>query len=242
MRINKFIAQSGYCSRRQADRLIEEGKVLLNGQNAGLGDQVGPNDRVEVEGKLISKKAPKPVYIAFNKPRGIISSTTDLQGQDVVSYINYPERIFPVGRLDKDTEGLLLLTNDGDLANEITKTENGNEKEYYVVINKAYDDVFIKAMTEGVRILGQKTLPARFKSVDKRAFRLTIKQGLNRQVRRMCESLGYQVTFLRRIRIMNISIGNLKPGEWRELGYKELIQLQELLERARAENESSDDE
>lgn len=241
MRINKFIAQSGYCSRRQADRLIEEGKVLINGQMAGLGDQVNPKDRVEVEGKLISGRMPKPVYLAFNKPRGIISSTTDRQGQDVVSYINYPERIYPVGRLDKDTEGLLLLTNDGDLAHEITKTENANKKEYYVVVNKAYDDAFIKAMTEGVCIFGRKTLPAQFKPVDKRTFRLTIRQGLNRQIRRMCEALGYEVTFLRRIRIMNISLGNLQPGEWRPLGYKELIQLQELLERAKAENESSDD-
>lgn len=241
MRLNKYIANYGEYSRRQADRLIEEGKVEINGKVASLGDQVMAKDKVYVEGKHIYKKKINPTYIVLNKPKGIISSTTYRQGLDVISFMDIEERVFPVGRLDKDSEGLILLTNDGSIVNRIAKSKFGHEKEYIVRVNKDITAEFINSMESGVRILGQTTLPATLKPIDKRSFRLTITQGLNRQIRRMCEALGFEVLNLKRIRMMNITLGNLKSGEWRIMGHKELAQLLSLLEKAENEVLKRDD-
>ena len=223
-RLNKFIADSGYCSRREADRLIEEGRVTVNGQRAGLGDRVWPGMRVLVDGKSLTGEGEK-VYILLNKPRGIVCTADPREPMNVVDYIQYPIRVFPVGRLDKDSEGLLLLTSDGGIVNRILRAAGGHEKEYEVTIDRPVTREFIERMMAGVPILDTVTLPCKARKTGERTFNIIIVQGLNRQIRRMCEALGANVTHLRRIRIMNLKLGDLKPGEWRELTPKELSGL-----------------
>ncbi len=235
IRINKHIAGLGLSSRREADRAVEEGRVLINGVTAVPGSRVKPGDKVMMDGVLLKKRASKNVYIALNKPRGIVSTTDPKERQSVVNFMNYPERIYPVGRLDKDSEGLLLLTNDGDIVNRILRARYGHEKEYLVEVDKDLTEGFLYNMEHGVFVLGQKTLPTKVRQVSKRVFRITLTQGLNRQIRRMCETLGYNVLYLQRLRILNISLGNLTPGSWRYLTVKEMKQLEDLLLRSEEE-------
>ena len=227
IRINKYLSEAGVCSRREADKLIKEGRVSINGSHALLGSVVSEGDEVRVDENLIVGSA-KKVLIAFNKPRGIVCTTKDPKSKDVniVEYINHPERIFPVGRLDKDSEGLILLSNDGDLSNRIMKARNYHEKEYEVEVDKPFDDEFLKKMSEGVPILDAVTRKCKLKRTGKKSFNIVLTQGLNRQIRRMCEYFGYKVVKLKRIRIMNIRLGNIKPGTYRnitEAEYNELI-------------------
>ena len=226
VRINKYLSEAGVCSRRGADRLIEEGRVSVNGTLAFLGSVVNKEDEVRVDGNLV-KAVAKKVLIAFNKPRGIVCTTADPKSKDVniIEYINYPERIFPVGRLDKDSEGLILLSNDGDLSNKIMKARNFHEKEYEVEVDKPFDDEFLKRMSEGVPILDTVTRKCTLKRTGKTSFNIILTQGLNRQIRRMCEYFGYKVVRLRRIRIMNIKLGNLKLGTYRNITDKEYAEL-----------------
>lgn len=229
MRINKYIAESGACSRRQADKLIEEKRVTVNGKVCELGTVVEPGDVVLIDGKPIKDKGKKKVYIALNKPVGIESTTDKRVRENIVDFVDHPERIFPIGRLDKDSEGLILMTNDGDIVNKILRAENNHEKEYIVTVNKPITDAFIKGMSEGVEILGRITKPCKVFPIDKHTFRIILTQGMNRQIRRMCEVFGYRVLNLKRIRIMNIRLGLLKTGHWRNITPKELEELKRLL-------------
>lgn len=223
-RINKYIASSGLCSRREADRLIEEGRVTVNGIVAESGMQVCGDDVVLVDGKNIIPET-NDVYIAFNKPLGITCTTDSRDPSNIIDYIGYPERIFPIGRLDKNSSGLILLTNDGSIVNTLLRAENNHEKEYQVTVDRPYDDKFIKEMQSGVPVLGQITLPCKINRVSARVFRIILHQGLNRQIRRMCEYEGYNVVKLRRIRFMNINLGTLGTGQWRYLTAKEVNEL-----------------
>ncbi|MFD2170403.1 23S rRNA pseudouridine(2604) synthase RluF [Tumebacillus lipolyticus] len=237
MRINKYISGTGLCSRREADKLIEERRVTINGEVAQMGSTVEHGDDVRVNGESIRaggdggrKKRRKTVYIILNKPVGI-TSTTDIRVKgNIVDFVNHQDRIFPIGRLDKDSEGLILLTNDGDIVNRILRAENNHEKEYVVTVNKPITHDFLKGMASGVRILNTTTKPSQVFRVNDNTFRIILTQGLNRQIRRMCESFGYRVRTLKRIRIMNIRLEGLKLGHWRNLTYKELAQLFEMLE------------
>jgi 23S rRNA pseudouridine2604 synthase len=223
-RINKYIASSGLCSRREADRLIEEGRVTVNGIVAESGMQVCGDDVVLVDGKNIIPET-NDVYIAFNKPLGITCTTDSRDPSNIIDYIGYPERIFPIGRLDKNSSGLILLTDDGSIVNTLLRAENNHEKEYQVTVDRPYDDKFIKEMQSGVPVLGQITLPCKINRVSARVFRIILHQGLNRQIRRMCEYEGYKVVKLRRIRFMNINLGTLGTGQWRYLTAKEVNEL-----------------
>ena len=223
-RINKYIASSGLCSRREADRLIEEGRVTVNGIVAESGMQVCSDDIVLVDGKNIIPET-NDVYIAFNKPLGVTCTTDSRDPSNIIDYIGYPERIFPIGRLDKNSSGLILLTNDGSIVNTLLRAENNHEKEYQVTVDRPYDDKFIKEMQSGVPVLGQITLPCKINRVSARVFRIILHQGLNRQIRRMCEYEGYKVVKLRRIRFMNINLGTLGTGQWRYLTAKEVNEL-----------------
>lgn len=225
MRINKFLSETGITSRRGADKFIEAGRVEINGQKAELGSKVEASDEVRVDGKIIQQPKRAYVYLALNKPVGITSTTERHIEGNIVDFINHPERIFHVGRLDKDSEGLILMTNDGDIVNEILRAENEHEKEYIVTVDKPITDEFLEKMENGVEILDTVTLPATAERIAKQVFKLTIKQGLNRQIRRMCSALGYEVRRLQRIRIMNIRLGNLKTGEWRDLTEEEKQEL-----------------
>ncbi|KGR79784.1 23S rRNA pseudouridine(2604) synthase RluF [Ureibacillus manganicus] len=228
MRINKYLSETGIVSRRGADKLIEEGKVTINGQLATVGSQVEDGDTVCVDGKPV-KKEEQLVYIVLNKPVGITSTTEKHIKGNVVDFVGHEKRIFHIGRLDKDSEGLLLLTNDGDIVNEILRAENHHEKEYVVQVDKPITDSFLKRMSSGVEILDTTTLPCRVEKVSSLVFKIILEQGLNRQIRRMCSALGYNVKRLQRIRIMNIHIGNLKVGQWRDLTEKERTELFGLL-------------
>lgn len=224
MRINKYISESGKASRRGADKLINEGRVTINGKVAKIGSQVEPGDDVRVNGNQI-RMASNYVYIALNKPVGITSTTEKNVKGNIVDLVNHPLRIFNIGRLDKDSDGLILLTNDGDIVNEILRAENKHEKEYIVTVDKPITPEFLKRMAEGVKILGTKTLPCKMEQLSKYVFQITLTQGLNRQIRRMCEALGYDVYRLQRTRIMNIHLGNLPVGQWRDLSKKERNRL-----------------
>lgn len=224
MRLNKFISDSGKTSRRGADKLIADGRVTINGKIAKIGSQVNPGDDVRVNGEQI-RVARNHVYIALNKPVGITSTTEKNVKGNIVDLVNHPLRIFNIGRLDKDSEGLILLTNDGDIVNEILRSENRHEKEYIVSVDKPITPEFLKQMSEGVKILGTKTLPCKVEQLSKFDFKIILTQGLNRQIRRMCEALGYEVYRLQRIRIMNIELGNLPVGQWRDLSKKEKTRL-----------------
>ena len=224
IRLNKYIASSGLCSRREADTLIESGKVTINGIVAVQGSKVLAGDVVEVNGRKVTPEDDM-VYIAFNKPLGITCTTDTRDPSNIIDYIGFDERIFPVGRLDKNSSGLILLTNDGSIVNKLLRAENGHEKEYLVTVNRPYDKNFIKSMESGVPVLGQLTLPCRIKPAGDRSFKIILHQGLNRQIRRMCEYLGYKVTKLKRIRFMNIMLGDLETGKWRYLTSAEKREL-----------------
>lgn len=230
MRINKFLSETGITSRRGADKFIEDGRVTINGQPAELGSKVQPGDEVRVDGKVIEQPDQEYVYIALNKPVGITSTTERHIKGNIVDFVNHPLRIFHVGRLDKDSEGLILLTNDGDIVNEILRAENEHEKEYIVSVDMPVTESFLKKMAEGVEILDTKTLPAKTEKLSKYSFRIVLQQGLNRQIRRMCSALGYEVRDLKRIRIMNIQLGDLPVGEWRDLTDKERKDLFKALD------------
>lgn len=224
MRINKYISEAGKASRRGADKLIKEGQVTVNGKRATIGSQVEPGDDVRVGGNQIFV-ARNNVYIALNKPVGITSTTEKGVKGNIVDLVNHPFRVFHIGRLDKDSEGLILLTNDGDIVNEILRSENEHEKRYVVSVDRQITPEFLKHMAEGVDILGTTTLPCKVEQLSKYDFEITLTQGLNRQIRRMCEALGYNVYRLQRLQIMNIHLGNLPIGQWRYLSKKEKKQL-----------------
>jgi 23S rRNA pseudouridine2604 synthase len=221
-RLNKFISDTGLCSRREADALISAGRVQVNGRRAALGVPIAEGDEVKVDGRVIGARRKARVYIALNKPVGITSTTERSVAGNIVDLVDHHERIFPIGRLDKDSEGLILLTNDGDIVNDILREEHGHEKEYVVTVDKPVTEEFLRDMAKGVRILGTMTKPCRTSKVDKFSFRIVLTQGLNRQIRRMCEVFGYEVVRLIRVRIVNVRLGELKPGRWRNLSPKEL--------------------
>lgn len=228
-RINKYLSEAGYCSRRAADKLIEQGRVTINGKVPEMGTKIAPGDEVRVNGKLISAPKEKFVYLAFNKPVGIVCTTdTRVEKNNIVDYINYPKRIFPIGRLDKPSEGLIFMTNDGDIVNKILRARNNHEKEYIVSVNKPINRDFIQKMRNGVPILGTVTRRCKVEQLGRNRFRIVLTQGLNRQIRRMCEYLGYEVTRLKRVRIMNVEL-DLPVGKWRDLTEAELKELNRLV-------------
>ena len=233
--LNKYISATGICSRREAEKLIIEGRVTINGKATQLGNRVVEGDDVKIDGKPL---APKPTtrYIALNKPVGIVCTTDSKERKNIVKYINYPERLFPIGRLDKPSEGLIFLTNDGDIVNKILRARNNHEKEYIVTVNKYINDDFILNMSKGVPILDTVTRECRVEQMGPNTFRIILTQGLNRQIRRMCEYLEYRVTSLTRIRIMNIHL-DLELGEWRNLTKGELAELNRLCETSTKTNE-----
>ena len=216
MRLNKFISESGVCSRREADAWISAGRVTVNGKPAALGMQVGASDQVRVDGKPLAARR-RNIYLALNKPRGITCTTERDSADNIVDFVGHPERIFPIGRLDKDSEGLILLTNNGDIVNEILRVEHGHEKEYLVAVERPVTDTFLSMMAAGVRIGGEKTKPAVVTRAGPATFRIVLTQGLNRQIRRMCSALGFRVQGLKRVRIMHIRLGTLATGAWRDL-------------------------
>ena len=230
IRINKYLSEVGFCSRRAADGLLEQGRITINGKVPELGTQVFPSDEVRVDGQLVGKPKQQHVYIAFNKPVGIVS-TTDTEGEkdNIIDFIGHPERIFPIGRLDKDSEGLILLTSEGDLVNKILRSKNNHEKEYIVTVDRPIHPAFVHKMSAGVPILDTVTAPCTVELISKFKFRIILTQGLNRQIRRMCTHLGYTVTALKRIRIMHIPL-DLAVGKWRNLSEKELAQLRILIQ------------
>ncbi|PVX50859.1 pseudouridine synthase [Balneicella halophila] len=228
-RINKYLSEIGYCSRRQADKLVEAKKVTINGKLAENGSQVFPNDKVTVEGKPVGKTKDKFVYLAFHKPVGIVCTTDQKREKNnIIDYINYPTRIFPIGRLDKPSEGLILMTNDGDIVNKILRSRNNHGKEYIVTVNKLITPEFIRRMGNGIPILDTVTKKCEVERIDSHTFRIVLTQGLNRQIRRMCEYLGYEVVKLKRIRVLNINL-DIPVGKIRELTAKELKELNTLL-------------
>jgi 23S rRNA pseudouridine2604 synthase len=231
VRINKYLSSAGYCSRREADRLLEQGRVTIDGIPAQMGSKVIDGQTVFVDGKSIIEEDEK-ILLAFYKPTGIVCTTTANQGDNnIVDYIGYPKRIYPVGRLDKDSEGLILMTNNGEMMDKILRSANGHEKEYIVTVNKEIDDSFIKAMSGGIYLaeLDRTTKPCKVTALGKKNFRIILTQGLNRQIRRMCSTQGREVVQLKRIRIMNILLGDLKPGEYRNVTEAEYQQLKEQL-------------
>jgi len=216
IRVNKFLSEVGYCSRREADKLLTEGRITINGLVPEMGTKVFPNDEVRIDGKWIRQKEEQPIYLAFNKPVGIECTTNQSVKNNIVDYLNYPKRIFPIGRLDKASEGLIFMTNDGDIVNKILRARNNHEKEYTVTVNKPITDRFIEKMSGGIPILGTVTKRCKVEQLSKTIFKIILTQGLNRQIRRMCEYLGYEVVALKRIRIINISL-DIPVGRYREL-------------------------
>jgi len=229
MRINKYISESGYCSRREADKLVDSGRVTINGKVAELGSQAESGDDVRIDGQPLGAHK-QHVYLALNKPVGITSTTEQQIKGNIVDYVGHPERVFPIGRLDKDSEGLILMTNDGDIVNRILRSEGRHEKEYIVTVDQPITPAFVKGMSEGVRVLGSLTLPCRVEAQSARTFRIILTEGRNRQIRRMCSAFGYQVRRLQRVRIMNIRLGELPRGKWRDLTQEELRELFATLE------------
>ncbi|MCP1181537.1 pseudouridine synthase [Paenibacillus sp. 1781tsa1] len=229
MRINKFISETGYCSRREADKLVDRGLVTINGVKAELGSQAEEGDDVRINGKPINEKR-KHVYIALNKPIGITSTTEQHIQGNIVDFVGHDERIFPIGRLDKDSEGLILMTNDGDIVNRILRAEGRHEKEYIVTVDRTVTPSFLRGMSTGVKILGEMTLPCTVTRMTDRVFRIILTEGKNRQIRRMCSAFGYEVRKLKRIRIMNIHLGEMATGSWRELSAAEKAELGGLLD------------
>ena len=231
-RINKYLSSHGVCSRREADRMVAEGRVLVDGKTAVMGEMVDDSNTICIDGRQISSVSPEQIIIAFNKPVGIVCTTKDRHNKNNIGdYIRYPERIYPVGRLDKESDGLILLTNDGDMMDRILRSVNGHEKEYIVSVNRPINDTFIKRMSEGIYLeeLERTTKKCVVRKVSDRTFRIILTQGLNRQIRRMCDALGYKVTKLTRIRIMNIELGERAVGQYRELTESEVTVLKEQL-------------
>lgn len=231
VRLNKYVADAGYCSRREADRWIEEGRVLVDGRRGELGDRILPGMKVTIAGDRVRAQR-KHIYIALNKPVGIICTADMREPDNVVSFVDHDRRIYPIGRLDKDSEGLLLMTSDGDIVNRILRAAGKHEKEYQVTVDKPITPEFLSKMASGVKILGTTTLPCKITKTGEKAFTIILTQGLNRQIRRMCETLGYRVRTLKRVRIMNIHLGNLKLGQWRNLTPFEMTELMRQLDEA----------
>lgn len=236
--LNKFISQTGFCSRREADKLIQEGRVLVNNEIAKSGNRVTFQDEVKINGKLLTP-AKKSIYIAFNKPKGVSSTTDRKDKYNIIDYINYPERIFPIGRLDKASEGLIFLTNDGDIVNKILRAGNNHQKEYIVTVDKIITTDFIKHLAAGVKILDTVTQKCFVEKESKFVFRIILTQGLNRQIRRMCEALNYHVTKLVRIRIMNITLSGIETGKWRYLTSQEMNDINKLVTNSIKTEEAS---
>ena len=228
--LNKFISSKGLCSRREADKLIDQGRAMINGKVAKKGNRVSPGDEVILDGELISKKKKKKnIYIKFHKPPGVTCTTDSKDKSNIIDYINFKQRIFPIGRLDKSSTGLILLTSDGDIVNKILRKENKHEKEYIVGVNRPINSIFVQKMSKPIPILGTKTLPSKVMQLKSTLFKIVLTQGLNRQIRRMCEYCGYKVTTLKRVRIMHITLGALKPGEWAYLSDEEMLALKKVL-------------
>lgn len=230
MRINKFFTEQGLCSRREADRLVAEGRVTINGVVAKLGDQVSSQDVVARDGTIL-QRGNRAVYLKYHKPVGVTTTTELHVTRNIISEINHRERIFPIGRLDKDSSGLILLTNDGDIVNEILRVEHGHEREYRVEVDREFDDSFLSRMAEGVVILGERTRPCLMARVGPRRFRIILTEGRNRQIRRMCQALGYRVVSLHRVRIMHITVEGLHAGQWMDLSEEERRRLFQALGR-----------
>jgi 23S rRNA pseudouridine2604 synthase len=224
VRLNKYISETGVCSRREADKWIEAGRVSCNGRLATLGTQVADGDEVCIDGEPVGVKK-QHIYIALNKPVGVTCTTEAHVEDNIIDLVGYTERIFPIGRLDKDSEGLILLTNNGDIVNEILRSENNHEKEYIVSVDRPITDLALKMMGGGVKIMGELTKPCKVSRIDRESFRIVLTQGLNRQIRRMCSALGYKAQRLQRVRIMNIHLGTLASGQWRHLTDTELAGL-----------------
>lgn len=224
MRLNKYISETGVCSRREADKWIDAGRVTCNGRIATLGTQVADGDEVRIDGQPVGVKK-QHIYIALNKPVGVTCTTEAHVEDNIIDLVGYPERIFPIGRLDKDSEGLILLTNNGDIVNEILRSENDHEKEYIVTVNRPITDLSLKMMAGGVKVMGELTKPCKVRRIDRESFRIILTQGLNRQIRRMCSALGYKAQRLQRVRIMNVQLGTLGSGQWRHLTDPELAGL-----------------
>ena len=232
IRINKFLSQKGFCSRREADKFILDERVTINGIIAKKGEKIDPEDDVSVDGERISKKINKKIYIILNKPKGIVCTTdSSVEKDNIIDYINYPKRIFPIGRLDKTSEGLIFLTNDGDIVNKILRAKNKHEKEYHVTVDKPINNDFVKKMSKGVPILNTVTRPCEIKRIKEYEFKIILTQGLNRQIRRMCEHFGYRVKKLKRIRIMNINL-DIPVGEWRYFKDNEISELNKILSKS----------
>ena len=232
-RINKFLSEVGYCSRRAADKLIYAGKVTINGEVTVMGTKVEEGDEVRVEGKLLKRGVNELVYLAFHKPVGVVCTTdTKREKDNIIDYIGYPSRIFPIGRLDKPSEGLIFLTNDGDIVNKILRAKNNHEKEYIVRVDKSIEGNFIRDMSKGVPILDTITRPCFVEKISDREFKIILTQGLNRQIRRMCEYLDYKVKSLKRVRIMNIHL-DMPVGTWRDFRPEELEEMHRLLEESK---------
>ncbi|MDP3312434.1 23S rRNA pseudouridine(2604) synthase RluF [Lutibacter sp.] len=238
--INKYISSTGICSRREAEKLITDGKVTINEQPTQLGNRVFAGDVVKIDGKPLIEK-PKTLYIAFNKPVGIVSTTDLKEPKNIINYINHPERLFPIGRLDKPSEGLIFLTNDGDIVNKILRAGNNHEKEYIVGVNKSISSEFIKKMGDGIPILGTITKKCLVEKINETTFKIILTQGLNRQIRRMCDYLEYGVTKLKRTRIMNVHLGSLKSGEWRLLTSEEMEIINNMVSDSSKTEEASVD-
>jgi len=237
VRINKFLSQAGFCSRREADKFILDERVTINGIVAKMGEKIDQNDDISVDGERISKKPNKKIYIILNKPKGIVCTTdSGVEKNNIIDYVNHPKRIFPIGRLDKTSEGLIFLTNDGDIVNKILRAKNKHEKEYHVTVDKPITHEFIQQMSKGVPILNTVTRPCQIKRIKDYEFKIILTQGLNRQIRRMCEYLGYRVKKLKRIRIMNIKL-DIPLGEWRYFNDQEFSELKEMLSKSSSFNE-----
>jgi len=238
--LNKYISSTGLCSRRAADKMIQDGRVQINGAPTQLGNRVFEGDKVQIDGKDLQAR-PATLYIAFNKPIGIVCTTDLKERKNIIQYINHPERLFPIGRLDKPSQGLIFLTNDGDIVNKILRAGNQHEKEYIVTVNKNIQPSFIHQMGNGLPVLGTVTKKCAVEQINKRTFKIILTQGLNRQIRRMCAYLDYEVLTLKRVRIMNVQLGNLKIGHWRALTVLELQQIQQLIKGSSKTEEASKD-
>lgn len=236
--LNKYISSTGICSRREAEKFISEGRVTINGKPTQLGNRVFEGDIVKIDGKPLKSK-PKTLYIALNKPVGIVCTTDSKERKNIVKFVGHPQRLFPIGRLDKPSEGLIFLTNDGDIVNKILRAGNNHEKEYIVSVNKPISERFITRMSNGIPILGTVTKKCKVEKLNETTFKIILTQGLNRQIRRMCEYLGYDVTKLKRTRIMNVALGTLKTGEWRELTSEEMKKINDLVKTSVKTEEAS---
>ena len=238
--LNKYISSTGICSRREAEKLITANRVTINGKPTQLGNRVFEGDVVKIDGRALQPK-PKTLYIAFNKPVGIVCTTDSKERKNIVKYINHPERLFPIGRLDKPSEGLIFLTNDGDIVNKILRAGNNHEKDYVVKVDKSITDDFIQKMGNGIPILGTVTKKCKVTKISEKTFQIVLTQGLNRQIRRMCEYLGYEVVKLQRTRIMNVKLDCLKIGDWQELTEQELSEINAMVANSSKTEEASVD-